>query len=105
MATITIDNVEYNTDNLSQDALQQLKMLQVTDAEIGRLNAQLAITQTARIAYANALKASLPVSLEQPRLYGVFSLWYPVCIVNSFVRTAFDSMYNDMHTYQNEIYL
>ena len=64
MATITIDNVEYNTDNLSQDALQQLKMLQVTDAEIGRLNAQLAIAQTARIAYANALKASLPVSTE-----------------------------------------
>jgi uncharacterized small protein (DUF1192 family) len=36
-------------------------MLQVTDAEIGRLNAQLAIAQTARNAYANALKAVLPV--------------------------------------------
>mgnify|MGYP001468085299 CR=1 FL=1 len=31
---------------------------------MGRLNAQLAIAQTARIAYANALKASLPVSTE-----------------------------------------
>ena len=64
MATITIDNVEYNTDNLSQDALQQLQMLQVTEQELARLNAQLAIAQTARIAYANALKASLPVSTE-----------------------------------------
>jgi hypothetical protein len=39
-------------------------MLQVTEQELARLNAQLAITQTARIAYANALKAALPVSTE-----------------------------------------
>jgi hypothetical protein len=49
-----IDDVEYNTDNLSPEALQQLQMLQVTEQELARLNAQLAITQTARIAYANA---------------------------------------------------
>ena len=39
-------------------------MLQITETEIGRLNAQLAIAQTARIAYANALKTALPVSTE-----------------------------------------
>lgn len=64
MATLTIDNVEYDTNNLSDGAKQQLQMLQVTEAEIGRLNAQLAIAQTARLAYANALKAALPVSTE-----------------------------------------
>ncbi|TRW92018.1 DUF6447 family protein [Candidatus Methylobacter oryzae] len=64
MSTITIDNVEYDTDNLSDQARQQLQMLQVTEQEINRLNAQLAITQTARIAYANALKVALPVSTE-----------------------------------------
>jgi hypothetical protein len=64
MATITIDNVEYDTDNLSDQAKQQLQMLQVTEQELARLNGQLAIAQTARIAYANALKASLPVSTE-----------------------------------------
>ena len=64
MPTITIDNVEYDTDNLSAEALQQLQMLQVTEQELARLNAQLAITQTARNAYANALKAALPVSTE-----------------------------------------
>lgn len=57
--TIKIDNIEYNTDNLSPDALQQIKMLQMTDAEIARLSTQLAIAQTARIAYANALRSSI----------------------------------------------
>ena len=39
-------------------------MLQITETEISRLNAQIAIAQTARLAYANALKAALPVSTE-----------------------------------------
>ena len=64
MPTITIDNKPYELDSLSDEAKQQLQMLQITEAEIGRLNAQLAIAQTARIAYANALKAALPVSTE-----------------------------------------
>jgi len=64
MPTITIDNKNYDLDSLSDEAKQQLQMLQITEAEIGRLNAQLAIAQTARIAYANALKAALPVSTE-----------------------------------------
>jgi len=64
MPTINIDNVDYDTDNLSDEAKQQLQMLQVTEAEIGRLKVQLAIAQTARIAYANALKTALPVSTE-----------------------------------------
>lgn len=64
MSKITIDNVEYNTDNLSDEAKQQLQMLQITEQEMSRLNAQLAIAQTARIAYANALKQALPVSTD-----------------------------------------
>ena len=64
MPIVTIDNVEYNTDNLSPEALQHLQMLQLSDAEINRINAQLAFAQTARNAYANALKVSLIVSTE-----------------------------------------
>ncbi len=64
MPNLTIDNIEYNTDTLSPEALQQLQMLQLADAEINRINAQLAIAQTARNAYANALKVSLNVSTE-----------------------------------------
>ncbi len=64
MAKITIDNADYDTDNLSDEAKQQLQMLQITEQEIARLNSQLAIAQTARIAYGNALKQALPVSTD-----------------------------------------
>jgi hypothetical protein len=60
MPTITINNQPYDTDTLSNEAKQQLQMLSITDSEIKRLQAQLAIAQTARISYANALKSALP---------------------------------------------
>jgi hypothetical protein len=60
MPTITIDNKQYDTDALSDDAKKQLTSLQVTDQEIQRLNIQLAIAQTARNAYARALNELLP---------------------------------------------
>ena len=55
MAKITINNVDYDTDNLSEQAKQQLQMLVLTDSEIKRLQGQLAIAQTAKNAYAQAL--------------------------------------------------
>lgn len=58
--TVTIDSREYNLDDLSENARNQLMNLRVTDQEIQRLNQQLAIAQTARTAYANALKQELP---------------------------------------------
>lgn len=58
--TITIDGTEYNLADLSENARNQLVNLRVTDAEIAKLNQQLAIYQTARTAYANALRAELP---------------------------------------------
>ena len=60
MPTIKIDNKDYDTDTLSNEAKQQLQMLSITESEINRLQAQRAIAQTARISYANALKAALP---------------------------------------------
>lgn len=63
MPTLNIDNQTYDLDSLSQDAKANLQMLQATEAEIQRLNLQLAIAQTARLAYANALKAALPSRL------------------------------------------
>lgn len=56
---ITIDGTEYRADDLSETARQQVMNLRVTDQEISRLNQQLAIAQTARTAYANALKKEL----------------------------------------------
>ena len=59
MNQITIDGVQYDLDTLNEIAKQQLVNLQVTDGEIARLQTQLAIAQTARAAYAQALKAEL----------------------------------------------
>lgn len=58
--TITIDGKEYALDSLSESAKAQLTNLRVVDQEISRLQQQQAIAQTARNAYANALKAELP---------------------------------------------
>ena len=59
MANITIDGKEYDVDKLSDEVKGQLGALQFSDAEIQRLQAQLAMMQTSRGAYANALKTAL----------------------------------------------
>ena len=64
MPTITIDNKSYDLDTLSADARAQLTSLQFVDAELNRLQAQAAVLQTARLAYAKALQAALPVLPE-----------------------------------------
>ena len=60
MTTINIDNVDYDTDKLSDEAKAQLVSLQFCDQELQRLQAQAAAYQTARMAYAKALQAALP---------------------------------------------
>lgn len=59
MPTISIDNVDYDLDTLSDAAKARLASLQVVDRRIAGLQEELAIHQTARIAYANALRAEL----------------------------------------------
>ena len=56
---ITIDDVEYNLDDLSDDAKAQLSNIQFVDAQLQQLNNELAVSDTARIGYTNALKAEL----------------------------------------------
>jgi len=58
--SVTIDGVEYQLSELSEEARAQVVNLRVTDQEIERLKQRLAIAQTARTAYANALKGELP---------------------------------------------
>jgi hypothetical protein len=64
MPLITIDEKEYELDLLSSQAKEQLVSLQFVDAELQRLQAQSAVLQTARVAYANALKAALPKAVD-----------------------------------------
>ncbi len=55
MSIIIIDEKEYDTDVLSDEAKAQIVSLQFVDQELQRLNAQAAVLQTARIAYSKAL--------------------------------------------------
>jgi len=70
MPAITIDNITYELENLSDDAKAQLASLQFVEQELARLQAQMAAMQTARMAYAKALKAALPSPLEQIQAAG-----------------------------------
>ncbi len=65
MPTIKINDIEYDIDSLTDEAKAQLQMLQVADQEIQRLQHQLAIFQTGRNAYFQALVKVLPTPLEQ----------------------------------------
>ena len=60
MPIFKIDNKEYELDSLSGEAKAQLQSLQFVDGELQRLQAQAAVLQTARVAYAKALQEALP---------------------------------------------
>ena len=59
MPIIKIDDKDYELDTLSDEAKAQLTSIQFVDAELQRLNAQTAVLQTARMAYAKALNETL----------------------------------------------
>jgi len=58
--TVKINDKEYKLADLSAEAKAQLTNLRVCDAELQRLKAQIAITETAKVAYGRALEAALP---------------------------------------------
>lgn len=57
---IAIESKEYDLNTFSTETKQQLEMLVTTDNKIRELQRDLAISQTARIAYAKALQEALP---------------------------------------------
>jgi hypothetical protein len=59
MAKITIDEKEYDVDDLSDEAKAQVVSLNFVDAELNRLQLKVAAMQTARNAYGTALKSLL----------------------------------------------
>ena len=56
---ITIDGKEYELSDLSDEARAQLQSLQATEVRIAQTQQELAMMQTARNAYATALKTLL----------------------------------------------
>ena len=61
MATVKIDNKEYDLDGLSDECKAQLVSIQFVEQELVRLQSQAAALQTAKNAYLQALKSYLPV--------------------------------------------
>ena len=63
MPIIKIDDKDYDTDTLSDEAKSQIQSIQFVDQELAKLQAQAAVMQTARIAYAKALNDALGTEL------------------------------------------
>lgn len=59
MPKIKIDDKDYNTDEFTEEAKAQLMSMQFCDQELLNLQMEAASIQTARIAYANALKVEV----------------------------------------------
>lgn len=64
MAMIKIDGKEYDYDALPEDAKNQLQSIQFVDAEIGKLQSQIAVFKTARMAYTKALNQTLQTPID-----------------------------------------
>ncbi len=59
MPNLIIDNKSYDIDQLGDDAKAQVANLQYVETELQRLNATIAVFQTARNAYVAALRPLL----------------------------------------------
>lgn len=64
MPKITVDGIEYNTEDLSDNGKAQLASLQFLEAQMNKLNAEIAVYETARSTYLNSLKSELENSTE-----------------------------------------
>ncbi len=59
MPKITIDGIDYNTEDLSENGKAQLASLQFLEMQMNKLKSEIAVYHTARTSYANALKEEL----------------------------------------------
>ena len=64
MATISIDGKDYDVDELSDEAKNQVASINFVDQELRRLNALAAAMQTARNTYGMALNELLGVDKD-----------------------------------------
>jgi len=59
MPKITIDGIEYNTEDLSDNGKAQLASLQFLEVQMQKIKSEIAVYQTARNAYVSALQKEL----------------------------------------------
>ena len=56
---ITVEGIEYNTEDLTENGKAQLASLQFLEVQMNKLKAEIAVYQTARNSYLAVLKAEL----------------------------------------------
>jgi hypothetical protein len=66
MPKINIDDLEYNTEDLSDAGKAALRSLQFLEARMKKLHSELAVYQTAKQTYVAALKAEIQSSGIEP---------------------------------------
>lgn len=59
MPKITIDGFDYHSEDLSEQGQAQLASLQFLEAQLKKLEQEIAVYQTAQTTYAQALKAEI----------------------------------------------
>lgn len=62
MPKITIDEIDYNTEDLTDNGKAQLASLQFLEVQMKKLQNEISVYQTARNAYVAALKSELKIS-------------------------------------------
>ena len=53
---VTVDGIDYNLNDLSENAKMQIENIQFVDIKLQQLSNEWAVADTARIGYTNALK-------------------------------------------------
>jgi hypothetical protein len=59
MPKITVEGIEYNTEDLSENGKAQLASLQFLEVQMNKIKSEIAVYQTALAAYQIALKKEL----------------------------------------------
>lgn len=59
MPKISIDGIDYNSEDLTDNGKAQLASLQFLEVQMSKLKSEIAVYQTARNAYVVALKADV----------------------------------------------
>jgi len=59
MPKITVDGIEYNTEDLSDNGKAQLASLQFLEVQMNKIKSEITVYQTARNSYIAALKTEL----------------------------------------------
>lgn len=59
MPKITVDGIEYNSEDLTDNGKAQLASLQFLETQMNKLKSEIAVYQTARNSYVAKLRAEL----------------------------------------------